>query len=453
MICGRFLVVLLFLVSIETQADPVLGQWGPLLPLPHQSIHSHLLPTGEVMFWSMKASMSRLNTTTNVTTPILPPAYNAFCSGHSFLADGRLFVSGGTSRGASGIQNASIFDPLTDSWTPAPNMNGGRWYPTNITNGVGDVIVMAGNLEAGNGFPNLIPQVYSSATNTWRTLSNASQDLPLYPAAFLAPNGKIFVATNPSIYLDLAPSGGAWTFVATPIFPSHSNYGSAALYDHGRVVYSGGGISPSAIVEVIDLMVPSPAWHLVAPLPAPRRQHNITILPTGNLLVTGGSSSAGFDTDDGPKPAVEWDPVLNIWNTLATETEYRGYHSEALLLPDARVLSIGEDPDYQVFSPPYLFQAPRPVITSTPSTVTYGQTFSVVTPDFASITAVNWIRLGSVTHTKNMNQRINKLSFSTRSENLNVVAPSGINVCPPGHYMLFIIRNGVPSEAAIISIA
>jgi hypothetical protein len=109
----------------------------------------------------------------------------------------------------------------------------------------------------------------------------------------------------------------------------------------------------------------------------------------------------------------------------------------------------------EIYSPPYLFKGARPTITSAPSNLTYGQTFFVQTPDAADITQVNWIRLSAVTHTFNMNQKINHLSFSVSSDGtgLNVTAPADGNHCPPGDYMLFILNgNGVPSVAPFIRI-
>ncbi len=53
---------------------------------------------------------------------------------------------------------------------------------------------------------------------------------------------------------------------------------------------------------------------------------------------------------------------------MATQGEGRGYHSTALLLPDASVVSAGGDTDpvrgivndiAEVFSPPYLFRGGR----------------------------------------------------------------------------------------------
>ncbi len=73
------------------------------------------------------------------------------------------------------------------------------------------------------------------------------------------------------------------------------------------------------------------------------------------------------------------------------------------------------------------------------------------TPDPAAISKVTWIRLASVTHTNNMNQRINRLSFSQATNGLNVTAPSSNNLAPPGHYMLFVLNAaGVPSVARIV---
>jgi hypothetical protein len=45
------------------------------------------------------------------------PGYDPFCSGHSFLADGRLFVAGGHIQNNVGLPTASTYNPFTDNWT------------------------------------------------------------------------------------------------------------------------------------------------------------------------------------------------------------------------------------------------------------------------------------------------------------------------------------------------
>ena len=47
-------------------------------------------------------------------SPLTPPGYDLFCTGHSFLADGRLFVAGGHIQNGVGLANASIYNPFVE---------------------------------------------------------------------------------------------------------------------------------------------------------------------------------------------------------------------------------------------------------------------------------------------------------------------------------------------------
>jgi len=69
------------------------------------------------------------------------------------------------------------------------------------------------------------------------------------------------------------------------------------------------------------------------------------------------------------------------------------------------------------------------------------------------IAKVSLIKLGSVTHAFNMDQRYVSLSFTAGSGTVNVQTPANGNLAPPGHYLFFILdTNGVPSLGSIVNI-
>ena len=129
----------------------------------------------------------------------------------------------------------------------------------------------------------------------------------------------------------------------------------------------------------------------------------------------------------------------------------RMYHSAGVLLPDGRVLVGGggkiagaiDHPDAEIYSPPYLFNGVRPIISGIVSTpgndvVRYGESFTVVTSN-TNITRATLIRLPSMSHSLDWNQRFNELTNVVKvAGGYQVTAPPNGNVCPPGHYYLCI---------------
>jgi hypothetical protein len=219
----------------------------------------------------------------------------------------------------------------------------------------------------------------------------------------------------------------------------------------------------TATAYVLDMTQTVPAWQQVASMHFARTYLCSTILADGTVLVSGGgTNSAPADVAHAVLPVELWSPATQTWTTLASMSAPRLYHSEALLLPDGRVLISGggrfnddTEPTYQYnaefFEPPYLFKGSRPVITSAPSQLSYGQNFTVQTPNAGQIATVSLIRFGSMTHDINMSQRFLPLSFTMGSGSLSVTAPANAYLAPPGNYMLFLVNSaGVPSVAAIV---
>jgi chitodextrinase len=459
------------------QSGPeVVGQWSSVITLPIVAIHMHMLPNGKVLIWQDDDRSPRVGGLTvayvwdvgaGTTTQINNTTKNVFCSGHAFLPDGRLLVAGGhDTQDGDGIPDAFIFNSSNNTWTQTNlPMALGRWYPSAVTVGNGEIVVVSGT-EIGNGIV-ATPEVWqTNSGGGWRSLSNASLGIDLYPYMHLAPNGKVFVSGKETTTRYLDTSGtGSWTTVATRV-GNDRDYGASVMYDVGKVLILGGGNPVQSTAEVIDLNAGTPAWSAVGSMAYARRMPNATILPNGKVLVTGGTNNASNEAAGAILATELWNPSTGNFSTVASAQTPRLYHSTAILLPDGRVISAGggrpgtnEYRNAEIYSPPYLFvsgggAATRPTIDSHLSKGTRpGSTIFVTTPEAANISDVTLVALSSVTHTRNMNQRFNRLSFTQGMGGLNVTLPSSSNSIPPGYYMLFILNsNGVPAVAQFINV-
>jgi len=278
--------------------------------------------------------------------------------------------------------------------------------------------------------------------------------------------GNLFIADGNVHNLD--PNGaGSWSAGPGPADGDRS-YGPAVMLD-SKVLFIGGGGKepcpsnlPRKTTEIIDLAAPAPAWSSSGSMQIGRRQHNATILPDGSVLVTGGTSLCGFSNQSGAVFAAElWNPTTGQFSMLSNASVVRVYHSSTMLLADGRVLSTGSgdgggvtsQKTYEIFSPPYLFKGARPSANLARNDMHYGQPFVVTTPNAASIRKVTLIRLAATTHTFDMGQRLNTLTYQVAADgqSLTVTAPAAGKIAPPGPYRLFLVNNlGVPSVGQTI---
>jgi PA14 domain/Domain of unknown function (DUF1929)/Glyoxal oxidase N-terminus len=442
----------------------LLGQWSSVVNWPVVNINICLLPNEKLLLWPRDGgNQARIwDPATNAFTMVPLPTMNLFCAGHSFLADGTLMVPGGHIADGEGEKEAHIFDYRNNSWTRVADMNAGRWYPTSTTLANGDALVSSGSTV--NYTANQVFQVWQTNTRTWRTLTS-NRSLPLYPFMHLAPDGRVFNSgpNTTAAYLNTAGTG-SWSGTIGGRRRTFRDYGSSVQYSPGKIVIIGGGDPPVATAEVIDLNVPSPDWRTVGSMAFARRQMNATLLPDGKIFVSGGTSGNGFnDACDAVFAAEIWDPVTEQFTTVASAAERRLYHSTAILLLDGRVLVGGggqpsgencPDADHsnvEFYSPPYLFKGARPTLSSAPAAVDYGQQFAVGTSD--TISKVSLIRSPAVTHAFDQNQTFIPLTFSQAGNTVTATVPTSANICPPGHYMLFLVNGtGVPSVGTIVKV-
>ncbi len=447
-------------IVVNNSGPEAVGQWSSVISFPLVTVNAVMLNTGKILFWDGGPdclggiSGTIYDPVTNTFTPdpevTQQEVRDLFCSGQTVLADGRVLIAGGhecTDPNYAGTANSEIFDPATQTWSQGPDMTYRRWYPTVITLPDGRALTIAGSTHTVNDY-DPIPEVYDPATNTWTTLSNANQVIPNYPFVFSLPDGRVFVAGSDeaqmaSYVLDVNTQ--TWTVQD----PTVLDAGTAVMYAPGKIMKAGssylsvpadnGGNVPSKNnTYVIDMNQPDATWQETAPMAYARTHLNMTVLPDGTVLTTGGSSViGGIVASTGVLPAELWNPVTQTWSTMASMSRSREYHSIALLLPDGRVLTSGSGRNYannyeefsgEIYSPPYLFRGARPTITSSPDTVPYGSSFFVGTPDASDIQSVSLICNGSVTHSFNMDQRRVPLDFKVTSGGLTVQAPANADL-------------------------
>lgn len=465
------------------------GQWSAGIPLPGiVAIHSTLMPTGKVLFFYNNPSfgdeeLGRVMvwdpvTKTGVRRDV--PA-NIWCAGQTLLADGRLLVVGGNlqyqtdTTAFKGLNQIWIFDPWTETWTRGPNMRHGRWYPTATRMADGRVLITAGWDESGGGASanNRDIEVYTPAadgTGPGTVQLVGSEDIDYYPHQFQLPDGRVLIAgpriddtfyvnRDQNYALSDAPDlkrDRAYGFSAGVLLPGPPSGSSTVMLIGGGGQDAQGGNVADGLTETTESFnaaQPGATWQLRAPLPQPRRNVNGVITPDGDIIAVGGNTqgaSNGYQEE-----SLLYDPNANSWTPLASQGEPRGYHSTALLLPDASVLSAGDDTDpgggpsndvAEIFTPPYLFRGARPAIASAPDSVGYGQPFTIGSPSQVSRAVL--MAPSAVTHGNDMNQRHVELAISPSAVGVVAASPPSPNVAPPGPYLLFLLNaQGIPSAA------
>ncbi len=487
--------------SCSAGAACTAGAWAVMpFDAPVRAIHAVVLHNGDVLLiagsgndpdafdaGTFRTAVYRPTTGTfiDVSTPA-----DLFCAGHVQLTDGRVLIMGGNkaypaadgSHGYKGLRDSYIFDPGTRSYQRVNDMSAGSWYPSATAMGNGDVIALGGLGEDSSG--TVATQHYSAAQQRWLSLGEAKQTWSfwgLYPSMILMQDGRLFY-TGSHVFGNGLPGTGAsiYDYAAGAITPvpglqnkDQRDQSMSVLLPPAqdqRVLTLGGGnidSNPDAnrLTDVIDLKQPDPAYTpgpllptgtLTGGVPQTAGQGKMylsaVLLPDGKVFETGG---ALHNRADPVYEASMFDPATNTFAPgMAVDPVPRTYHSSAFLLPDGRVMAVGDNPGdgsfdmrISVYSPPYLFRGGRPQILDLPQNQwAYGSTQQVRVD--GPVVKAALIRPAAVTHSSDPNQRYVDLPMSVDGNTIGLNLTSNPNIAPPGWYMLFVVgTNGVPSVA------
>ncbi|CAG8724556.1 1502_t:CDS:2 [Cetraspora pellucida] len=429
---------------------------------------------------------------------------NTFCSAGSYLPNGTIVNLAGAEAGkgfSEGFNRIRLFNPCDDKtcdWqNDVYNLTENRWYPTVEMLADGTLFIIGGSSK-GAGVNNAtinVPsfEIYPSAPGAKPIPFQFLVDtLPnnLYPLVHLLTNGNLFILANQkAIVYDVTSQQ---IKINLPDVPRAArNYpltGASVLLpldssNKSEVLVCGGGNKISSTQTVgeiscarISPMSSNPSWE-IEEMPFGRLMPDPTILADGTVLILNGcyEGTAGFGKGKNPVlTPVLYNPKAQAGSRFTImQPSYipRMYHSVAMTMPSGQVLVTGSNPNrtpmftgpyptefrVETFSPPYLFSSvPQPKIQQAPKNLKYGQSFEIEYVAYSGtrkITA-NFLNPGFVTHSIHMSQRLVWLDIIKLEDNkLSVMAPAGSTLAPPAPYLLHIVDNGIPSKAVWVSLS
>ncbi|WP_327314818.1 galactose oxidase early set domain-containing protein [Streptomyces sp. NBC_01235] len=438
---------------------------------------------------------------TKVTPPVInmPDGLNQprpapfFCAGHSFLPNGMLGVFGGNlgGNGGSGAKLSLVFDPWEEKWYQNQDMVVGRWYPSVVTGADGRQLIMSGQSELGWGTPTSIVErfpVLNKPVPTAKTdkpegwaVERFKTDAPFkrdYPHLFSLRDGKIYgLGRNPEQQWKFDVTTETRTDLAPRPDNMPRNYGSAVPLPAGfkgpdSVLVLGGDRNDANTYQLVGGQ-----WSKEKARAFGRTQDDTLLMPDATLMTVNGA----FDIRDygnGPYNPnadlkyrqIELRDEKGNWKLGPAQRLPRGYHSNAVVLPDGRVMVTGDelqqlanDPDItddmngsiEIYEPAYLQQGSRPHLgTVFNPSVGYNEKITVNSNTAADVTRAVLLAPTTATHSVNTSQRHLDLRIKSRSGSfLELQAPPSANAAPPGYYMLFLLNEeGVPSTAGWVQL-
>jgi hypothetical protein len=263
----------------------------------------------------------------------------------TLLLNGRVLVVGGDGSANAIESTAELYDPSTGTFSATGSMGATRDSFTATLLANGKVLVAGGGGE-GLGESGYLSsaEVYDPAKGMFTSVGKMSNPR-MYMTANLLPNGKVLVAggmnitnTPPRGYVATAdlwdPSTGLFAPTG-PLFYGRCVQTSVSLLNGDILIVGGvGDGGPTLYAEVYHQ--DKGTFSVSGAEGGERYRHTTTLLPNGNVLVTGGYP--WIDTE--LASADLYVPANGGFSAAGTMTIGRGLHT-ATLLPNGQVLITG----------------------------------------------------------------------------------------------------------------
>ena len=282
---------------------------------------------------------------------------------------------------------ANLFDPATDTWTRRPDMNYAPLVPDGDDPADGRALVH-GRSDMTTRRLHADPRgLRPGRQHIHRSSTNADLTIPSYPFVFQLPDGRVHRRPGrtrrkmPTYALDI---GDADLVGGRPDGARRRQRRDVPA----RQVHEGRQLLPvaaagqrrrqpsAATTYVLDTTQPTPAWQQTASMAYARTHLNLTVLPDGNVLATGGSTDIGGLNAGQRRLAAElWSPATQTWTTMASDADAADVPLDGVLLPGRAACwspAAGDSTSPTTAATPRstprrtCSRAPRPTITSAP---------------------------------------------------------------------------------------
>jgi N-acetylneuraminic acid mutarotase len=279
----------------------------------------------------------------------------------ALLADGRVLVAGGDS-GSGIVRSAELYNPATNSWSPAGSMWEARRDAVAVTLPDGRVLVVGG-YDGKTSFGGYLTtaELYDPASNSWYW-GASTLEAHYKPTMTLLADGRVLIVGGfDNSYAPLATAEiyayGSWSSAGSMAVARESH--TATLLSNGKVLVVGGETygSPQASAELYDPA--TGGWSPTGSLATPRRSHTATLVLDDKVLVAGGNNYSGLTS------AELYDPATGRWIASGDTASIRGGHT-ATLLASGKVLLAGGYDDWNYIASAELYGPGSPVYDPTP---------------------------------------------------------------------------------------
>jgi hypothetical protein len=247
------------------------------------------------------------------------------------------------------LSSAELYHPDAGGWTPVDRLGTARLFHTATLLASGRVLVVGGrkDTDAGTTLALASAELYDPATRTWTPTGSLTTGRYRHTATLL-PSGKVLVAGGGEAFdagcnsLSLGsaelydPDTGTWS--PTGALVAARSWHTATLLPSGQVLVSGGCCGPGGTLASAELYDPDAGtWSPTGSLVGPRLYHVATLTPSGKVLVEG-----GLKTPTWLASAEIYEPARGTWESVASMPEARAFNS-ATVLPTVGVLVAGGD--------------------------------------------------------------------------------------------------------------